>query len=93
MILKDWYIDDGYTGTNFNRPGFQRMLQDMKDGRINCVLVKDLSRLGRNYIEVGNYLEQVFPLFHIRFIALNDQVDNEKNPASTDNILMVYKTC
>lgn len=47
LILKDWYIDDGYTGTNFNRPGFQRMLQDMKDGRINCVLVKDLSRLGK----------------------------------------------
>ena len=91
LILKDWYIDDGYTGTNFNRPGFQRMLQDMKDGRINCVLVKDLSRLGRNYIEVGNYLEQVFPLFHIRFIALNDQVDNEKNPASTDNILIPFK--
>lgn len=71
--------------------GFEQMLQDMKDGKINCVIVKDLSRFGRNYIQVGNYLEQIFPLFHTRFIAINDQVDNEKNPTSADNILIPFK--
>ncbi len=87
----DTYIDDGYTGTDFNRPGFQRLLEDMKSGNINCVLVKDLSRLGRNYIEVGNYIEQVFPLFNIRFIAVNDSVDSFKNPTSTNTILIPFK--
>ena len=57
LIIYDTYVDDGYTGTDFNRPGFQRLLEDMRTGNINCVLVKDLSRLGRNYIEVGNYIE------------------------------------
>ena len=65
LIVYDTYVDDGYTGTDFNRPGFQRLLEDMRKGNINCVLVKDLSRLGRNYIEVGNYIEQIFPLFNI----------------------------
>ena len=72
LIVYDTYVDDGYTGTDFNRPGFQRLLEDMQKGNINCVIVKDLSRLGRNYIEVGNYIEQIFPLFNIRFIAIND---------------------
>ena len=66
LIVYDTYIDDGFTGTDFNRPSFQRLLEDMRNGNINCVIVKDLSRLGRNYIEVGNYIEQVFPLFNIR---------------------------
>ncbi len=87
----DTYVDDGYTGTDFNRPGFQRLLEDMKNGNINCVLVKDLSRLGRNYIEVGNYIEQVFPLFNIRFIAINDLVDSFENPSSTNTILIPFK--
>ena len=82
---------DGYTGTDFNRPGFQRLLEDMRKGNINCVLVKDLSRLGRNYIEVGNYIEQIFPLFNIRFIAINDSVDSFKNPTSTNTILVPFK--
>ena len=63
----------------------------MRNGNINCVIVKDLSRLGRNYIEVGNYIEQVFPLFNIRFIAINDLVDSFKNPASTNTILVPFK--
>ena len=79
LIVYDTYIDDGFTGTDFNRPSFQRLLEDMRNGNINCVIVKDLSRLGRNYIEVGNYIEQVFPLFNIRFIAINDSVDSFKN--------------
>ena len=85
LIVYDIYIDDGFTGTDFNRPSFQRLLEDMRKGKINCVMVKDLSRLGRNYIE------QVFPLFNIRFIAINDQVDSFKNPASTNTILVPFK--
>ena len=91
LIVYDTYIDDGFTGTDFNRPSFQRLLEDMRNGNINCVIVKDLSRLGRNYIEVGNYIEQVFPLFNIRFIAINDFVDSFKNPSSTNTILVPFK--
>ena len=91
LIVYDTYIDDGFTGTDFNRPSFQRLLEDMRNGNINCVIVKDLSRLGRNYIEVGNYIEQVFPLFNIRFIAINDSVDSFKNPASTNTIVVPFK--
>lgn len=91
LIVYDTYVDDGYTGTDFNRPSFQRLLEDMRKGNINCVLVKDLSRLGRNYIEVGNYIEQIFPLFNIRFIAINDNVDSFKNPNSTNTILVPFK--
>ena len=91
LIIYDTYIDDGYTGTDFNRPGFQRLLEDMRKGNINCVLVKDLSRLGRNYIEVGNYIEQIFPLFDVRFIAINDSVDSFKNPMSSNTILVPFK--
>lgn len=91
LIIYDTYIDDGYTGTDFNRPGFQQLLEDMRKGNIDCVLVKDLSRLGRNYIEVGNYIEQIFPLFNIRFIAINDNVDSFKNPTSANTILVPFK--
>ena len=91
LIAYDTYIDDGFTGTDFNRPSFQRMLEDIRNRNINCIIVKDLSRLGRNYIEVGNYIEQVFPLFNIRFIAINDFVDSFKNPASVDTILVPFK--
>lgn len=91
LIIYDTYVDDGYTGTDFNRPGFQRLLEDMRNGNINCVLVKDLSRLGRNYIEVGNYIEQIFPLFNVRFIAINDSVDSFRNPMSSNTILVPFK--
>ena len=89
--IYDVYVDDGYSGLNFNRPGFQRMIQDIQGGKINLVITKDLSRLGRNYIEVGNYIEQIFPLFNIRFIAINDSVDSFKNPTSTNTILVPFK--
>ncbi|MBQ9355069.1 MAG: recombinase family protein [Clostridia bacterium] len=72
------YIDYGYTGTNFNRPGFQQMLEDIELGYISTVIVKDLSRLGRNYVEVGNYTESYFPDRDIRFIAVNDMVDSDE---------------
>jgi len=74
-ILVDIYKDDGYTGTNFDRPGFQRMLEDIEKGKINLVITKDLSRLGRNYIETGRYVEKIFPSKNIRYIAVNDNVD------------------
>lgn len=71
-----FYQDDGYTGTNFDRPAFRRLEADLEAGRVNCVLVKDLSRFGRDYIEVGRYLERVFPARGVRFIAVNDHVDS-----------------
>lgn len=74
------YVDDGYTGTNFDRPEFQRMITDIERGEIDCVVVKDLSRFGRDYIDVGRYLERYFPEFGVRFIAINDQIDSEKGP-------------
>ena len=87
----DYYIDDGYSGTDFNRPDFGRLLKDMKNEKINTVIVKDLSRLGRNYIEVGHYIEEFFPLYNIRFIAINDNVDSFKDPKSTTNIIVPFK--
>lgn len=73
-----FYSDDGYTGYNFDRPDFRRMMADIKAGRVNCVVVKDLSRFGRNYIDVGYYLERWFPERGVRFIALGDAIDSEK---------------
>lgn len=72
-----FYVDDGYTGTNFNRPGFQQMLEDMEMGYISTVIVKDSSRFGRNYLEVGQYTDYYFPEHNIRFIAINDCIDSE----------------
>ena len=80
----DVYIDDGYTGTNFNRPGVQRLIEDAKAKRINLILVKDLSRFGRNYIEIGQYTDYLFPYIGCRFVALNNGVDTESNNGSTD---------
>jgi len=91
LKLKDFYIDDGFTGTDFDRPSFQRLLNDIKFGKINAVIVKDLSRFGRNYIEVGNYLEQVFPLYNVRFIAINDNIDSFKDPKSLNNVVVPFK--
>ena len=70
------YADDGFTGTNFRRPSFQRMIRDIESGRINCVIVKDLSRFGRDYIDMGSYLERFFPRHNVRFIAINDHIDS-----------------
>lgn len=72
------YADDGWTGTSFERPGFRRMIADIEAGRINCVVVKDLSRFGRDYIDMGIYLERFFPAKGVRFIAVNDGVDSER---------------
>ena len=81
------YTDDGYTGVNFDRPEFQRMLSDIREGRINCVIVKDLSRFGRNYIESGRYIEKIFPMLGIRFIAITDGYDSINEDMGTDMIV------
>lgn len=80
----DVYIDDGYSGTNFNRPGVQRLIEDAKAKRINLILVKDLSRFGRNYIEFGQYTDYLFPSIGCRFIALNNGIDTQSQDGSTD---------
>lgn len=80
----DEYVDDGYTGTNFDRPGFQRMIKDIESGRINCVITKDLSRLGRNHVGCGNLLEEYFPANKIRFISILDGVDTFLDSANND---------
>lgn len=72
------YVDDGYSGTTFDRPGFQQMLDAVEDGKINCVLTKDLSRLGRNYIQTGYYIDFYFPSKGVRYIAVNDGIDSNK---------------
>lgn len=86
--LVDIYCDNGCTGTNFDRPEWQRLMEDAKAGKVNCIIVKDLSRLGRNYIEAGNYLEKIFPFMGIRFIAISDGYDSENlNPEDTGLLL------
>lgn len=80
------YVDDGYTGTNFNRPAFQKMIVDLKQGDIKVIMVKDLSRLGRDYIGVGDYIEQIFPLMGVRFIAVNNSFDSMKLNNGTPGI-------
>lgn len=89
--IKDYYIDDGYSGTTFDRPDFQRMVKDIEKGKINTIIVKDLSRFGRNYIEVGRYIEQFIPKYNIRFIAINDNVDNVKDPKSMNTVIVPFK--
>lgn len=82
--LVDEYVDDGFTGTNFDRPSFQRLLKDIESGRINCVITKDLSRLGRDYIQCGYYVEQYFLQKKIRYISILDQVDTFLESANND---------
>ena len=73
-----YYVDDGYTGTNFNRPGFQQLIDDVEIGLVSAVMVKDLSRLGRDYVSVGNYTDSYFPEHNVRFIAVNDAIDSDE---------------
>lgn len=80
----DIYSDDGWSGTNFDRPGFLRMLSDIESGRINCIITKDLSRLGRDYIMTGHYLERYFPQHNVRYIAVNDGIDTYNENTVSD---------
>ena len=84
-------VDDGYSGVNFERPAFQLMLEDIKQGKVDCVVVKDLSRFGRNYIESGRYIEKIFPMLGVRFIAINDNYDSLIGKSQTDEIVIPFK--
>jgi len=85
------FVDDGYTGTDFNRPAFEALMQEVEEGSINCVIVKDLSRLGRNYIELGRLTEIVFPQKKVRFIAINDGIDSYRTGETASSIIVPFK--
>ena len=87
--LYDTYIDDGISGTTFDRPGVQRLLDDAKAGNINLILCKDMSRFGRNYIMVGQYVDYIFPSYGIRFIALTDNVDTLNSDSASMDMLPI----
>ena len=91
MAAPRLYVDDGYTGTDFDRPDFRRMMHDLRAGIVNCVIVKDLSRLGRNYVKVGEYLERTFPLLNVRFIALSERIDSVADPRSADSLIVPFR--
>lgn len=91
MELYGCYTDLGKTGTNFKREGFERMMQDVRKRHIDCVIVKDLSRFGRNHIEAGNYIQKIFPFMGVRFIALTDGIDTSKANSSTDEMALNLK--
>ncbi len=85
------YKDDGFSGTNFNRPGVQRLLEDARNEKFDCVVVKDFSRFGRDYMEVGSYLEQIFPFLGIRFISINDHYDSASVQGNTADLDVNFK--
>ena len=85
------FFDDGYSGTNFKRPSFERLLEKIKKGEINCVIVKDFSRFGRDYIELGDYLERIFPFMGVRFISINDHYDSLDYKETTGGLDVVMK--
>lgn len=91
LVVYDVYSDLGKTGTNFERAGFERMIQDIREGKVNCVLVKDFSRFGRNYIETGNYLEKIFPFMKVRFISVCDHYDSLSESADNHELSMKIK--
>lgn len=90
QIIDD-YIDDGYSGTNFDRPSFIRLMMDINDGKINCIIVKDLSRLGRNYIEMGRYMSRIFPSLGVRLISINDNYDSFLDADVSSQIVVPFK--
>ena len=85
------FADDGFTGTNFERPQFQKMMERVRTGEIACIIVKDLSRFGRNYLEVGDYLEHLFPFLGVRFIAVNDHYDSNDYTGSTGGLDVAFR--
>jgi len=85
------YIDNGETGVNFDRPGFVRLMDDIKAGKIDCICVKDLSRFGRNYIETGEYLDKILPFMGVRFISINDSYDSETADGNTEGLIVALK--
>ena len=98
MSLPEWddseileFIDNGHTGTNFERPAVQELLTMVQAGKINCIIVKDLSRFGRNSIETGYFIERVFPLYHTRFISVSDDFDTANFKGDTGGIDIAFK--
>lgn len=89
--LYDIYVDDGFSGSNFDRPEFKRMISDIEAGRVNCVVVKDLSRFGRDYIESGRYIQKIFPALSVRFIALTDHFDSISADTGESSIVLPVK--
>ena len=89
-LISHFYVDNGFSGSNYERPAFQELVQDIKDGKVNCVVVKDLSRLGRNLVETGYYIEMFFPLHRVRFVSVNDQFDTIDG---INNQLGDFKVC
>ena len=89
--IVDYYIDDGFSGTNMNRPGYKRLKEDFESRKINCIIIKDLSRLARNNEEAGKLIFVVFPFYSIRFISVNDKVDSYLDPQSVNNISIQFK--
>ena len=90
-LFVDEIVDDGYSGTNFHRPGITKALELLKDGKFDCIIVKDLSRLGRDHIKIGNYLEHIFPAMEIRVISINDQYDSDEHIGSPGGIDIALK--
>lgn len=89
MELVDTYVDDGWSGINFNRPDFSRMMEDMKAGKINCIVVRDFSRFGRNYLETGYYMQKIFPAYNIRFISVFDDFDSLRSDSDSMIVSMM----
>ena len=86
------FCDDGFSGTDMKRPGMQRLLREVKAGGIGCVVVKDMSRFSRDYIELGTYMNQIFPFLGVRFIAINDHYDSKEHRGSTAPIDTAFQT-
>lgn len=91
ITLHEVRVDDGYSGVNFDRPDFIRMMESVKRKEINCIIVKDFSRLGRNFIETGKYIEKIFPFMGVRFISINDEYDSARPRTVSDNLLVPVK--
>ena len=84
-------VDDGFSGSTFERPSFQKMIEDVKAGRTDCIIVKDLSRFGRNYLDAGEYIEKIFPFLGVRFIAVNDNYDSLGDKKASDDLIIPFK--
>ena len=91
MVITREYVDDGFSGVNFERPGFKQMMEDLQAKRVDCIVCKDLSRFARNYIDSGRYLEKVFPTMGVRFIAINDNYDSCGERSQSDSLIIPFK--